>query len=250
MSGMLALTCLRGWVTMPWMLALAVSLALPVAAGANQEVVEADVFGFRPLLQQQCQPSCSIDPNDGQVPFALSYKIEEKSDSYAVELTLNNDTFRLEVADHVIRRGVLPFHYYHFPGIPHRIYGLDESTTASGFYNHYFVRDGEEFHYLGLYGPLSYDTAEKLFVVLEPRGAPSRLSYYKLDANRFHCVEGQCNGVRRAPGLGATNHDNYSGCIFDSTRFATLGHLPVRRGGRLSDAGVVACTRVAAPTTP
>ena len=176
-----------------WMLVLAVFSALPADAEAN--ILAADVFGFRPLIQKQCQPSCSLDLNDGQAPFTLSYKLEETSDSYAVELTLNNDTFRLELAHSAIRGGMLPFRHHHFPGIPHQIYGLIEARVASGIYDHYFVRDGEEFHYLGRYGDLNYDTVEKLFMALEPPEAPSRLSYYKLEANRFHCVKGQCNGT-------------------------------------------------------
>lgn len=185
---------------MSWAHALVGLLALPAlwAADAGAEQLEAREFVFPPLIRNKCQPSCTLEPSEGQTPFTFSYGLtkDEASDGYAVEMTLNNTTFNLKVHNSVIRRNILPFNHYHFPRLPHRFYSLRESMVASNIFRHYFVREGDAFHYLGRYGDLGYDTDDKLFTVLESPEAPSRLSYYRLDSNRFHCEKGQCNGTK------------------------------------------------------
>lgn len=178
-----------------WRVVLATTITAQWPSVVAAQTGQPQVFGFQPLVENTCQPSCSIDVPDGQPPFTLTYSLTRNEDDYDVKMTLNDDMFNLEVADSTINRGRLSFHYYHFPGSSHHIYGLDDLNAASTTFIHYFVRDGDDFHYLGSYGWLSYDTNEKLFISLEPREAPCRWSGYRLEGNSFRCEKGLCNGT-------------------------------------------------------
>ena len=197
----------RMWeVNMPWKRMSTIVLLssfLVSAPAVRAEVLRGHSGLFEVLMNKECSPSCVIEPGNGQAPFELSYTITEKDGSYAVVLTLGTTTFHLEVGLPEIIDDVLPFYRYRFVREHvHRLYRLRELNTASNYYSHFFVRDAAgEFHYLGSYGDLSYDTDERLFVALEPRGAPNRLSYYKLDGNRFLCQKGQCAGTKPDAGF-------------------------------------------------
>ena len=99
----------------------------------------------------------------------------------------------MEVDLNVIKDSVLPFHRYRFfRDHSLGIYGLEASTNASNRFYHYFLREGDTFHYLGKHGYLTYNTVSKLYSTLEDPHAPIRSSSYKLTGGRFVCTEGLC----------------------------------------------------------
>ena len=79
-----------------------------------------------------------------------------------LQLTLNKVKFDLSVSTLIDEAAPPPFYEYtFFKNHRFQIYGVLSSEGISNQYYHYFVREGGQFHYVGLLPYLVYDEKRK-----------------------------------------------------------------------------------------
>ncbi len=137
------------------------------------------------LLNQKCNP-CQVKPK-GRRPFILGYQMKRRESKYTFQLQLNQARFDLEVDRSVTERKVFPFFQHKFfKDSRFQVYGLLASTGAGSDYYHYFIREKNQFHYVGHLPFLVYDEELKLFLALEKDGPTSQPSFYRLKGVKFY----------------------------------------------------------------
>ena len=85
-----------------------------------------------------------------------------------------------------------PFPFYQYKFFPdHRfqLYGLLSHQGASNEYYHYFIRQREQFHYIGALPFLIYDEELKLFLAQEKDALDRKSYFYQLKENKFYPVK-------------------------------------------------------------
>ena len=169
-------------------------LIIPISHLGAEEL-RARMGLFMGLHNKECNP-CTLSPGGEQKDFKISYSMRKQDSKYIVDINLDDNSFNLEVDESVIVDSILPFRRCRFfREHSLRLYGLQESEPASNSFYHYFVRDQNNgrFHYIGRCGDLTYNDESQTFSVLEAGGTQGpRLSYYKLEGNRFKCHNGLC----------------------------------------------------------
>ena len=128
-----------------------------------------------------------------QPPFLFGYsplQAEGKHQS-TFRIMLNKSKFKVTI-DKMDSGSSFPFYQIKFlPDYRLRIYGILSSQGVSNEYYHYFLRQGDLFHYLGYFPRLVYDQERKLFIASEKDGPRHHHSNsYLLKENRLLLVRG------------------------------------------------------------
>ena len=132
-----------------------------------------------------CKPktSCRTNFQGHAKDFGFHWRSYKEGRRHYLEVRMEGDIFQVPIAPWHITDYPFPLELYIFsPSL--KLYGLLSNNGSAGIFVNYFSRDGEGFHYLGVFPILTYDKNSGHFIGGEFISSSEHLvSYYKLENN-------------------------------------------------------------------
>ena len=133
-----------------------------------------------------CKPKtpCQTNFQGHAKDFGFHWRSYKEGREHYLEVKMETNTFHIPIAPwHITEDYPLPLELFIFsPSL--KLYGLISNSGSGGIFINYFSRDGEGFHYLGVFPILVYDKDTGHFIGGVNYSSSTHLvSYYKLENN-------------------------------------------------------------------
>lgn len=127
----------------------------------------------------KCEPCLLKDLNDKE--FSLKATLSGRP-AKIEKIELNGKSFSEDTSStvEIYPEDYLPFYMVEFNGLKDmEIYALQAQLAVANLYYHYFLKEKEEFYYLGRLPELKYDEGKNRFSSFEKFGDSPLVKYYQ-----------------------------------------------------------------------
>lgn len=135
------------------------------------------------IAKGDCSP-CALKDKSGSI-YSLETIIEKtkkRQTPFIVGLKINGRSFQIESDTEMHKNIFVPFYEVDLEvGNNLKMFALQSEATASNLYFHYFLKEGDDFFYIGQYPSLSYSSKGNYFQSKEKTGMNHEIKKFKLE---------------------------------------------------------------------